>query len=334
MRCVMTYPYAWVRFGVMREGARSHPMHFDPRQEAVQAARRSKERGNTMRKLVIGLLLAILPPLAFADVTGVAFVHGTGKQTNAYQDYWKPAMVDSVRQGLPQGSQNYTVINCDFEQYMWDDRAAGCLAGQLTDFIQQRGITRLVVVTHSNGGNVMRWIMSNPTWDSRYPPILQRLVRVNALAPSSAGTPLADAVMNGNVFEQSLGWLLGYKSDAVRQQQESWMAHYNAQYLYGTPGRPALARTFRSVVGSDVESSPFDSDSYCGGYAENVGLETTQNWLDDCSDGFLECSSQSAAGTVWFVDKSRTAGREPLSHNQSRRACFRLDQILRADLQQ
>lgn len=285
-----------------------------------------------MRNLLCGLLLAAAAPCAFAaDVTGVAFVHGTGSQTNAYQDYWQPAMVDSVRQGLANTS-NYVVINCDFTQYMWDSRAAGCLAGQLTNFIGSKGITRLIVITHSNGGNVMRWIMSNPTWDSRYPNIINKIVRVNALAPSSAGTPLADAVINGNVFETSLGWLLGYKSDAVRQQQVSWMAYYNANYLYGTGGRPALPKLFRSVVGTDVDSSPFDGDSYCGGYTENVGLETTQNWLDSCSDGFLNCSSQSAAGSLWFQDKSRTAGAEPLSHNQSRRACFTLDTILRNDV--
>lgn len=70
----------------------------------------------------------------------------------------------------------------------------------------------------------MRWILSNPTYDSRYPNIINKIVRVNALATSSAGTPLADAVINGNAFETSVGWLLGYKSDAVRQQQVSWMA--------------------------------------------------------------------------------------------------------------
>lgn len=285
-----------------------------------------------MRNLLYGLVLAAMAPCAFAaDVTGVAFVHGTGSQTDAYNDYWQPAMVDSVRQGLA-NSSNYVVINCDFEQYMWDSRAAGCLAGQLTNFINARGITRLIVLTHSNGGNVMRWIMSNPTWDSRYPNIINKTVRVNALAPSSAGTPLADAVMNGNVFEQSLGWLLGYQSDAVRMQQVSWMAYYNAEWLYGTSGRPALPKTFRSVVGTDVDSAVWDPDSYCGGYAENVGLETTQNWLNSCSDGFLDCSSQSAAGYVWFYDTSRTTDGEPLSHNQSRRACFNLNIILRNDL--
>ncbi|KFN50896.1 hypothetical protein P873_00680 [Arenimonas composti TR7-09 = DSM 18010] len=282
-----------------------------------------------MRILIMLALLAI-SSVCTAN-TGVAFVHGTGSQSNATNDYWKPEFVNNVRGGLA-NSANYVVINCDFTKYMWDSGAAGCLAGQLTNFINSRGITRLIVITHSNGGNVMRWILSNPTYDSRYPLIISRTVRVNALAPSSAGTPLANAVIAGNVFESVLGWLLGYKNDAVRMQQTSWMAQYNAQNLYGTAGRPALPKPFRAVVGTDVDSSPFDSDSWCGGYAENVGLETTQLWLNSCSDGFLDCSSQSAAGTVWFRDTARMRGSEPLSHNQSRRACFGLDTILRSDL--
>jgi len=299
--------------------------------------RTARDLGKTMRisrswRRQFALLTALAAcPLAVQAATGVAFVHGTGNQSNAYQDYWQPAMVDNVRAGLANPA-NYVVINCDFEQYMWDSRTAGCLAQQLTDFINAKQITQLIVITHSNGANVMRWILSNPTYDSRYPNIINKVVRVNALAPSSAGTPLADAVMNGNSFEQAVGWLLGYESDAVRMQQVSWMATYNANNLYGTSGRPALPKPFRSVVGTDVDSSPFDGDSYCGGYSLNVGLEVTQEWLDSCSDGFLNCSSQSAAGTVWFQDKQRTAGAEPLSHNQSRRACFTLDTILRNNM--
>lgn len=282
-----------------------------------------------MRYLILAAL-AVVSSVCNAN-TGVAFVHGTGQQSNATADYWKPEFVNNVRGGLPNPA-NYVVINCDFTKYMWDNAAAGCLAGQLTSFINGNGITRLIVITHSNGGNVMRWILSNPTWDSRYPNIIAKTVRVNALAPSSAGTPLADAVIAGNVFESAVGWLLGYKNDAVRMQQTSWMASYNANWLLGTSGRPALPKTFRNVVGTDVDSAIWDSDSYCGGYFENVGLETTQLWLNSCSDGFLNCSSQSAAGSLWFQDKSRMRGSEPLSHNQSRRACFGLDTILRTDM--
>ncbi len=283
------------------------------------------------RYLRVILVAAVLMPVCAIANTGVAFVHGTGSQTNALADYWTPAFVNSVRQGLP-NQANYIVINCDFTQYMWDSRASGCLAGQLHTFVTSRNITDLVVITHSNGGNVMRWIMSNPTYDSRYPTIIQRTRWVNALAPSSAGTPLADAVIAGNMFEAALGWLLGYQNDGVRMQQVSWMAQYNAQNLYGTSGRPALPKGFWNVVGTDVSSAPWSGQAYCAGYGQSVGLEFTQNWLASCSDGFLNCTSQRAAGTLWFNDTSRTSSGNFLNHNQSRRNCFGLDVILRNDI--
>jgi pimeloyl-ACP methyl ester carboxylesterase len=262
---------------------------------------------------------------------GVAFIHGTGRQTNALDDYWQRPFVDGVRAGLP-NSANYVVINCNFEKYWWDPAAAGCLATQLTDFINQRGITEMTLITHSNGGNVVRWILSNPTWDSRYPNIINKTRKVIALAPSSAGTPLANAVMNGTVFEQSLGWLLGYQSDAVRQQQTHWMSTYNAQYLFGTAGRPALPKSFRPMVGTDVRTAVWSGNAYCGGYHLNLGLEVTSYWLDSCSDGFLNCSSQAAAGSVWFYDYQRTTSGYVLNHNQSRRDCFGLTALVRGFL--
>jgi hypothetical protein len=285
-----------------------------------------------MLKTITGILLSYILLVGSVNAgQGIAFVHGTGSQTDAYNDYWTGDFINSVRQGLTNQS-NYTVINCDFNQYMWDSAASGCLATQLTNFINNKNITELVLVTHSNGGNVVRWILSNPTLDSRFPTIINRVSKVIALAPSSLGTPLADAVNQGNVFEASLGWLLGYGSDAVAQQQVSWMAYYNQNYLLGTSGRPSLPTTFKTVVGSDVDSAVWDSDSYCAGYTNQVALEVTQNWLDSCSDGFLNCSSQSGAGSVWFKDTQRTNGREPLSHQQSRRQCFNLDVILRNDI--
>jgi len=275
--------------------------------------------------------LLVIGSVSVMAQTGVAFVHGTGHQTDAYNDYWKPEFVQTVIQGLPNTS-NYTVINCDFEQYMWTSDAAGCLADSLYQFITSKNINDLVVITHSNGGNVMRWILSNPTWDSRYPVIIDKIRWVNALAPSSLGTPLANAVTEGTVFEQSLGWLLGYGNDAVKMQQTHWMSYYNQNWLLGTSGRPSTPKGFWSIVGTDVETSIFDPDSYCGGYTLNLGLEITQAWLDNCSDGFLDCSSQAGAGSVWYYDHQFTDGDEPLSHNQSRRKCFGLAELLRDDL--
>ena len=157
--------------------------------------------------LLLMLLLVLLPAAAAAN-TGVAFVHGTGKQTNALADYWTAPFVNSVRQGLP-NQASYLVVNCDFQQYMWDSRAAGCLAGQLHGFITSRNITDLVVITHSNGGNVMRWILSNHL-GQRYPLIIQR-TRWSMPWHRPAGTPLAVQI-SGNLFENALGWLLGYQT--------------------------------------------------------------------------------------------------------------------------
>ena len=285
-----------------------------------------------MKKIVLSIMLcSVLLATPAMATQGLAFIHGTGNQTDAYSDYWTGSFVNSVRQGLNDPNK-YTVINCEFDQFMWDSQAAGCLANQLTSFITNQNITELVLLTHSNGGNIVRCVLSNPTYDSRYPNIITKVSKVIAIAPSSLGTPLADAVNQGSVFETSLGWLLGYGSDAVSQQQVSWMNYYNQNWLHGTSGRPSLPVIFKTIVGSDVESAFWDGDSYCAGYQYQVALETTQNLLDSCSDGFLNCSSQTGAGTQWFIDKQRTRDSEPLSHQQSRRDCFNLDLIIKNDI--
>lgn len=277
------------------------------------------------------LLLLLATSVKAMAVTGVAMVHGTAKQTDAYNDYWKPDMIESVRKGLSNPS-NLLVVNCDFSQYMWKPEASGCLATQLYNFITSKKIDDLVINTHSNGGNVIRWILSNPTRDSRHPTIINAIRWVNAIAPTSAGTPLADAVMSGTQFEAALGWLLGYQNDAVRMQQTSWMANYNSSMLLGTAGRPRLPVPFYSIVGTNVVVNPFKSSSYCGEYQLNLGLKVSRAWLDSCSDGFINCDSQKAAGSLWFYDKDRTKNGEVLSHAQSRRACSNLDVILRNDI--
>ena len=265
------------------------------------------------------------------SATGVAFVHGTGKQTDALNDYWTSNMVNSVRQGLS-NQANYVVINCDFEKYMWDSQAAGCLAGQLYNFINQRGINR------PGDSDPLQW-WQRDALDHVQSDLGQPLPDHHQQHPLGQctgtvqpGHAVADAVMAGNVFEASLGWLLGYQSDAVRMQQTSWMQYYNGTWLNGTSGRPSLPKGFWNVVGSDVHAAVWNGASYCGGYQYQVGLAVTQWWLNSCSDGFLECSSQNGAGSLWFYDYQRTQSGRKLSHHQSRRNCFNLDVILRNDL--
>ena len=89
---------------------------------------------------------------------------------------------------------------------------------------------------------------------------------------------------------------------------------------------------FRAVIGTAVTASPINANSYCNGYFLNSALKFTKLYLDECSDGFLNCHSQATAGDVWFYDKDKTIDQATLSHNQSRHACAGLDTILRQDL--
>lgn len=105
-------------------------------------------------------------------------------------------------------------------------------------------------------------------------------------------------------------------------------ANSNEELLFGTKGRPTLPIPFKAIIGTNVIASPLISASYCNSYLLNSGLKIIKLYLNQCSDGFLNCNSQSAAGEVWFYDKDKLEDGLTLSHNQSRHSCFGLDKIL------
>lgn len=264
---------------------------------------------------------------------GLALVHGTSDhRTDADGSYWKRSFIDYLSASLP-NKDNYLVVACDYSHYMWTEAAAGCTADQLLHFIHEKNIDRLIVYTHSNGGNVIRWMLSHPTYDARFYELSQVISQVIAIAPSSGGTILAEEAINGTVFEEAVGWLLGYRTPSVKQQRQADMAAFNETILQGARDRLELPVPFRVIIGSDISASPISSASYCNGYFLNLGLKITKLYLEACADGFLNCTSQATAGEIWFVDKDRTQNKLALSHNQSRHNCFGLEQILRQDLQ-
>ncbi|MFC3909640.1 hypothetical protein ACFORL_11220 [Legionella dresdenensis] len=285
-------------------------------------------------RFIICLLFLLLSMYAYSEPNnlGIAFVHGTNDhRTDAEGNYWKKDFIEEMSHYLL-NEQNYIVVACDYGQNLWHEDAAGCTVDQLLSFITDKKIDKLIVYSHSNGGNIMRWILSNPTYDPRYYELSQKIKQVIALSPSSGGTPLADEVNDGNIFGESVGWLLGYRNDSVRQQRIGDMALLNGELLFGTPDRISLPVPFRVVVSTDVTASPFTPASYCNGYLLNIGLKMTQWYLKPCSDGFLECSSQTTAGETWFYDIQKTTGKTTFSHSQSRHTCFGLEKILGRDL--
>ncbi|MBA2710378.1 MAG: hypothetical protein H0U57_07300 [Tatlockia sp.] len=263
---------------------------------------------------------------------GIAFLHGTNDhRQDAESEYWKSDFTKAIAEVLRK-PENKFVVHCNFTYYMWEEPASGCLADQLLEFIDDKKITKLILYTHSNGANVIRWILSNPTYDPRFMRLTKIIHQVNAIAPSSGGTILADDAVDGSPFEASLSWLLGYRNNAVKQQRIVDMAIYNDETLLGTKGRPSLPAPFRAIIGTDVAASPFLSSSYCNGYFLNAGLKVTKGYLEKCADGYLDCSSQIQAGSIWFYDYQKTNGNLTLNHNQSRHSCAGFEQILRNDL--
>ncbi len=280
------------------------------------------------RILITFFLLSFFTAIHAVENPGIAFVHGTSDhREDAYGGYWKTDFIETIAQGLP-NPENYFVVHCDYSKYMWAQEAGDCTASQLLNFIDEKKLSSLIVFTHSNGGNVMRWILSNPTYSNDYMALKDKVKRVIALTPSSMGTPIADLILSSDVLGTNLSWLVGYQSDAVKQQRTSDMHVYNEELLLGTRDRPSLPKPFYVVVGTDVIASPFSDFSYCNGFPINSFLKITQLYLDSCSDGFLNCSSQKSAGTVWFYDKNKLPNKLTLSHNQSRHACFGLEKIL------
>lgn len=264
--------------------------------------------------------------------TGIVFIHGTNDhRTNADGDYWKKEFTRSVADALP-NPENFLIVACDFSKYMWHEDAGGCLTTQMINFAKEKHLSKLVIYTHSNGANVLRWVLSNPTYDARYLELQPYIDRIVAISPSSEGTPLADESFYGGVFGTGLSWLLGYRNDAVRQQRIGDMFIFNEELILGTKARPSLPHPMKVIVGTDVSASPMSSSSYCNGYMLNTALKVTKIYLDKCSDGFLSCSSQSAAGDLWFQDIEKTEDQLTLSHNQSRHSCFGLSDILKNDL--
>lgn len=56
-------------------------------------------------------------------------------------------------------------------------------------------------------------------------------------------------------------------------------------------------------------------------------------YLENCSDGFLNCDSQAGAGKLWFYDVEKTKGNKIINHSQSRNDCARLADILASEIQ-
>jgi hypothetical protein len=276
---------------------------------------------------MIAAATLLAPKLAHAGGQGVVFIHGTGDQSSVSSatNYWTSSSLNTMAAGYP-----YLVVyypggsNAAFSQAAW-----GPIVDQTTAWMKSANISSLVVVTHSNGNNPLRYLLQHSTSVSANGNVASKvtgaIVSAITIAGDYAGTPLANQVTTAGSFlniANSVVQFFGggtYNEPAVVAQRTDDMATYNTN---GTFGGAAGASTIDGVptytiAGSGVDANFFSSTAYCGGYLDSLGLELSRcfGWgCSACADGFIGCNSSTYLGTNIQYDST-------LNHNQSRQSC-------------
>lgn len=283
---------------------------------------------------------------------GVVFVHGTGDYSpeGATSKYWTQASVDAMRNGRPYLVVGYPGVSCaGFEQCSW-----GAIVDQISSWVSANDIPHFTVITHSNGANPVRYMLGHPGAVSASGHTVQsvtsRISQVIFLAPTLAGTPLADQITSSDSTLYSLVGLvelfwdeidreaMGSKPSLVQQRLDSMRFYNSVGTFAGSQGATTVGGKPISVVrGNFVHAKLFSSDAHCGGPVSIAGITfptsypftlalkvaATIGWgsPDAATDGFIGVESSGYFGNI-IIDDSR------LNHHQSRRGCHSSGNII------
>jgi len=266
-----------------------------------------------MRRRVLFTVIVLAQLLVAAAAhakTGVVFVHGKGgtdlATPSVARAYWGEDMLSASTKGF---TVPYLVCYYDGTQYMWV--AAGQVAGEITTWMNANAIDQIVIDTHSFGGVVIRWMLSNPTYDARYQPIINRIKWVNSIAAPNAGSEAANlaGTLSGSWLTGWMISLVGQNNDSTRNCSTSSMSYYNQYYLKGTAGRPALPKTVYTIAGTGLWNDFVHPEDY--GLATLSGIAG----LPGEDDGMVAQYSAQAVGVVWFTTLA--------NHHHNRRNDYR-----------
>ncbi len=252
-----------------------------------------------MRSLSIwGAALALTMALASTAEakTGVVFVHGKGGADLANESvvraYWTEDMIKTTTKNY---AIPYMLAHYDGTQYMWV--AGNTVVSQIYTWMMANAIDDIVVETHSFGGVVLRWILSNPTYTSQYQPVINRIRWVNSIAPPNKGSEAANlaGTLSGSWLTGWITTLVGQNNDSTKNCQTSNMSYYNTYYLKGTSGRPALPKPLYNIAGTGLWNDMTHSEDY--GLATLSGVAG----MPGEDDGMVSQYSAQGAGIVWFL---------------------------------
>jgi hypothetical protein len=322
--------------------------------------------------------------------TGVVFVHGTGDQGDvadyacsgtgndfhcevkaAVEEYWLRPTIDSESQQADGTHRPYAVVGCPLgSQTPWpnptpvkgtgpEPGSAQCVGVQAARFLDgpdgksgtDDDITDVVLITHSGGSNVVRYMLQQHSAKPEFDRIHKASRGFIGLAAPTHGTYLANWVFtNGslaNIANDVIGFFGGaglYDDDGTYFIQTKLMDGFNRDpaKLVDTAKDVAGVPSFMGG-GTYPSSSGDDAKVACGGETETKALallhtlyldhDDVLTFRDDCSDGFISCKSAMALANgdetrVLFgrLDDGRTIGKTLFrAHNQSRRQCDDVD---------
>ncbi|MEW6735652.1 MAG: hypothetical protein AB1489_30455 [Acidobacteriota bacterium] len=151
---------------------------------------------------------------AEADAVTLVFVHGKGSSKPTIDDlrnnYWT---VDMLRASSRNNTVPVLLVNYDGRLRYWD--AAADVSAQVNNYLNANPNERLVFITHSYGGVIMRWILCNadstdPYFNyqgANYNRIQAATSHVITLAGPHAGSEAANvaATLDSSILT---GWIL------------------------------------------------------------------------------------------------------------------------------
>lgn len=255
--------------------------------------------------LLLLLAAATLAAPAQAATCWVAYVHGklinapgmgpsnlspsAGATDTDRRNYWRRGSTDTygdfvLYSGINRGCA-VLVAGYDGTAGFWDQGASGEVAKQVNQFIVQQAIPdgKLVLVGHSMGGVVSRWIVNNGVggsayynYNGDYATITRKVHHLITVAGPHLGSPVADAVYGtsntlcGNFVGTLAGWL------GQRDSSTFWLESLQLEYgsasgsWMGDAGRyrtlyTMATRRWDSGTG-DIEDSLLSGAWDCLGY--------------------------------------------------------------------
>jgi hypothetical protein len=256
------------------------------------------------RLFPLALVLALATGPARATCW-VAYVHGklinapgfgpsnlapmAGASDTDRRNYWRNGSSDTwgdfvLYSGIARGCA-VLVTGYDGTAGFWDAGASGQVAQQINAFIAQQGIPdgQLIIIGHSMGGVVARWIVNNGVpgsayfnYNGDYATITRKTHHVISVAGPHLGSPIADAVYGtsntlcGNFVGTLAGWL------GARDGSTFWLESLQLEYgsasgsWMGDAGRYRTLYTFATRRWDSGNGSTEDSLLYgawdCLGY--------------------------------------------------------------------